>query len=179
MIPQVIMLNGGSSSGKSSIARALQAALADPWLALSVDTFVDALPPGLLGGDGIDIADNGEVTVGAAFTELDAAWSKGIAAMVRAGARIVLDDVFLGGPTSQQRWREALTGLSVLWVGVRCASDVASAREAARGDRTTGMAAIQAELVHRGIEYDLEVDSADATPEEIAQTIIRHAGLRM
>ncbi len=30
---QVIVLNGGSSSGKSGIARCLQAVLPDPWLA--------------------------------------------------------------------------------------------------------------------------------------------------
>jgi chloramphenicol 3-O phosphotransferase len=40
----MIILNGGSSSGKSGIARCLQAMLADPWLAFGVDSFVDALP---------------------------------------------------------------------------------------------------------------------------------------
>lgn len=42
---QVIVLNGGSSSGKSSIARCLQELLPDPWLTLGADTLVDALPP--------------------------------------------------------------------------------------------------------------------------------------
>jgi chloramphenicol 3-O-phosphotransferase len=36
--PQVTVLNAGSSSGKSGIARCLQAVLPDPWLALGVDT---------------------------------------------------------------------------------------------------------------------------------------------
>ncbi|KJY30199.1 hypothetical protein VR45_28250, partial [Streptomyces sp. NRRL S-495] len=35
---QVIVLNGGSSSGKTTLARALQNLLPDPWLAFSVDT---------------------------------------------------------------------------------------------------------------------------------------------
>ncbi len=47
----------------------------------------------------------------------------------------------------------------MLWVGVRCESEVAAGRETARGDRPTGMAAAQAESVHRGVVYDLEVDS--------------------
>ena len=64
-----------------------------------------------------------------------------IAAMVRAGARIIIDDVFLGGAASQQRWRKALTGTAVLWVGVRCDSAVAAGRETARGNRIQGMAA--------------------------------------
>src|SRR4029079_8988236 len=33
VVTQVIVLNGGSSSGKSGIARCLQAILPDPWLA--------------------------------------------------------------------------------------------------------------------------------------------------
>ena len=35
---QVIVLNGGSSSGKSGIARCLQAVLPEAWLAIGVDT---------------------------------------------------------------------------------------------------------------------------------------------
>ena len=44
MTTQVIVLNGGSSSGKSGIVRCLQAVLPDPWLAFAIDTFVDSLP---------------------------------------------------------------------------------------------------------------------------------------
>jgi chloramphenicol 3-O-phosphotransferase len=35
---QVIVLNGGASSGKSGIARCLEAVLPDPWLVFGVDT---------------------------------------------------------------------------------------------------------------------------------------------
>lgn len=41
---QVIVLNGGSRSGKSSIARALQDILPKPWLTFGVDVLNDALP---------------------------------------------------------------------------------------------------------------------------------------
>ncbi|WP_277526652.1 hypothetical protein [Arthrobacter sp. ES3-54] len=40
----MIVLNGGSSSGKSSIARALQEILPVIWLTFGVGTFIDALP---------------------------------------------------------------------------------------------------------------------------------------
>ncbi|MFG2823006.1 chloramphenicol phosphotransferase CPT [Kitasatospora sp. NPDC048365] len=159
MRTQVIVLNGGSSSGKTSLARGLQDLLPDPWLAFSVDTLVDALPARLReGGEGI-AADTDTVAVGDTFRRLDTAWAHGIAAMARAGAHVLVDDVFLGGPASQARWREALAGLGVLWVGVHCAPAVAAAREAARGDRATGMAAAQATAVHRGVHYDVEVDT--------------------
>ena len=44
---QVIVLNGGSSSGKSGIARCLQAILPDPWLAFGTDNLVQAMPMSL------------------------------------------------------------------------------------------------------------------------------------
>jgi len=47
----------------------------------------------------------------------------------------------------------------VLWVGVRCDGVVAAGRETARGDRVAGTAEAQAELVHRGVVYDVEVDT--------------------
>lgn len=91
--------------------------------------------------------------------------------MARAGAGVIIDDVFLDGAVSQQRTSECLEGLEVLWVGVHCAPDVAAARERARGDRPAGMAAAQAEAVHRGVVYDLVVDSSTSSPEECARRI--------
>jgi chloramphenicol 3-O phosphotransferase len=136
---------------------------------------VSALPPRLLaGGEGIGglAGGNGTVEVGPAFAALDAAWTVGVAAMARAGARIVVDEVFLGGAASQQRWRTALEGLDVLWVGVRCVPEVAAAREAARGDRVAGMAAAQADSVHRGVSYDLVVDTSQASADDCARLIL-------
>ncbi|MDG4860333.1 chloramphenicol phosphotransferase CPT [Streptomyces sp. T-3] len=169
---QVIVLNGGSSSGKSGIARCLQSVLPDAWLALGTDTFVDALPASLTASDsGIDVAPDGEVVVGPEFRELEAAWIAGVAAMARAGAHVIVDEVFLGGTASQERWQRALAGLGVLWVGVRCESEVAAGREIARGDRVGGMAAKQAELAHRGVRYDLEVDTTHTESIECARII--------
>ena len=172
MAIQVIVVNGGSSSGKSGIVRCLQAVLPEPWLAIGVDVFVQALPVSLQASDaGIDIGADGAVSVGAQFRALEAAWMRGVAAMARAGARVVVDDVFLGGAASQARWREALTGLAVLWVGVRCDSSVLEGRELARGDRVPGMAAAQADLAHRGVVYDLEVDTTRTESVDCARTI--------
>lgn len=173
---QVIVLNGGSSSGKTSIARSLQAVLPRPWLRFSVDDFVEALPPGLLdSGAGIEVGEQGEVTVGEAFRELEAAWRAGLAATARAGAGVILDDAFLGGTVSQQRARASLEGLTVLWVGVHCDPEIAAGREVIRGDRVAGMAAVQAELVHRGVFYDIEVDTSHTEALDCARAIAARA----
>ncbi|MEV7414558.1 chloramphenicol phosphotransferase CPT [Streptomyces sp. NPDC089919] len=168
----MIILNGPSSSGKSAIARCLQTVLPGAWLSLSVDTFVDALPAALReGGDGIGFDADGGVSVGAEFRALEEHWIAGVAAMARAGARIVVDEVFLGGAASQARWERALTGLPVLWVGVTCDAEVLAGREIARGDRTPGMAAAQAAVVHTGVRYDLDVDTTRTESMDCARAV--------
>ncbi|WP_412537895.1 chloramphenicol phosphotransferase CPT [Longispora sp. K20-0274] len=172
MTTQMIILNGGSSSGKSGIARCLQAVLPEPWLAFGVDGLIDAMPARTRTSDeGIGFDADGGVTVGADFRVLEAAWMHGVAAMARAGARVIIDDVFLGGAASQGRWRAATDGLAVLWVGVRCDGAVAAGREIARGDRVPGMAASQAHVVHDGVTYDLEVNTTHAESLECARAI--------
>jgi len=172
MPTQVIILNGGSSAGKTTLARDLQDLLLGAWLTFGTDTLVAALPARMrVGGDGISFGTDGEVTPGEEFRRLDEAWARGLAAAARAGAHLIIDEVFIGGPASQARWRDALTGLGVLWVGVRCDPEVAGAREAARGDRVTGMAAGQAHLVHRDVHYDLEVDTTRTASSVCAAAI--------
>jgi chloramphenicol 3-O phosphotransferase len=172
---QVIVLNGGSSSGKSTIARHLQSVLPQPWLTFGVDSLIEAMPPSLQDG-GVEVRPDGQVVVGPAFRALEAAWMAGIAAMARAGARIIIEDVFLGGASSQRRWREALDGLGVLWVGVHCDAEVAARRELGRGDRVAGMAASQAAVAHQGVGYDMEVDTTRTGTRECALAIAARLG---
>jgi chloramphenicol 3-O phosphotransferase len=173
----VILLNGGSSSGKSGIARCLQAVLPDPWLAVGDDMLIQAMPATMQTSEaGIEFTADGQVNVGPGFRRLEAAWMDGVAAMARTGARVIVDAIFLGGAVSQQRWQKALAGLDVLWVAVKCDSVVAAGRELARGDRVRGMAVSQAEVVHLGVVYDVEVDTAHTESLACARIIAAHAG---
>jgi chloramphenicol 3-O phosphotransferase len=168
---QVIVLNGGSSSGKSTIARELQEMLPAAWLTFGVDSFIEALPPSLQDGGALEIKPDGQIVVGTVFRTLEAAWMAGVAAMVRSGARIILDEAFLGAAESQARWQAALRGLTVLWAGVHCAAETAAQREAGRAGRIPGMAEKQADLVHAGVAYDVEVDTTSTGAHEAAQAI--------
>jgi len=137
-----------------------------------VDTLIKAMPVSPRGPTaGHEITSGGAVVVGPEFRAMEAAWIAGVAAMARAGARIIVDEVFLGGAASQQRWKKALGPLPVLWIGVRCESAVAAGREIARGDRVAGMAASQAAVVHQGVRYDLEVDTTRTEALECARMI--------
>ncbi|MGA5197495.1 chloramphenicol phosphotransferase CPT [Streptomyces exfoliatus] len=173
----MIILNGASSSGKSGIVRCLQSVLPDPWLTFGCDSFVDALPARMRDADGGIVFDaDGGVSVGEDFRTLEAAWAQGVVTMARAGARIIIDDVFLGGAASQTRWRDTLGDLPTLWVGVHCDPTVAAGREIARGDRTPGMAAQQAGIVHEGVEYDLTIDTTHTESLACARTIAARLG---
>ena len=93
--PQVLVLNGGSSSGKTTLARSLQEVLDGYRLRLGVDTLVDAAPSKLFGVGGLDLAEDGSVGVGADFVEVERQWRSGVAAMAAVGAHILVEDNFV------------------------------------------------------------------------------------
>jgi chloramphenicol 3-O phosphotransferase len=186
----VIVLNGGSSSGKTSIARSLQRLLGTTWMTLGVDDLIRALP----GGEEVDdliraqqgsgkpmqaegplaFGPDGSVIVGDDFRRAEASWYAGVAAIGRCGTGLILDEVFMGGRSSQERLASALDGLPVVWIGVRCDPEVAEARERSRPDRVGGMARLQATRVHEGVMYDLTLDTATASAAECARTVAAH-----
>ena len=174
---RVIVVNGASSTGKTSLIRALQNLLADDWLTFGVDTLISAMPLRLDGApERLQIFADGRVTVGPRFKALEANWRRGLGALARSGIRLVIDEVIFDGAEGQRAWNEALAGLQVLWVAVRCDPAVAAAREVARGDRVVGMSALQAPIVHAGIVYNFEVDTGAATPADCARAIVARLG---
>lgn len=169
MAVQVIVLNGTSSSGKTTLGRELQETLAETWFLVGSDTLIDIAPPrverAMIGSEGSVDGDWPE------FREAERLWMAAMAAWVRAGAHLIVDEVFLSGQVSAARWREALSGVPIFWVGVHCDLAEAERRERSRPDRVVGMAARQAPLVHRGMQYDLEVDTTHAAPADLARVI--------
>jgi chloramphenicol 3-O phosphotransferase len=156
---RVVVLNGGSSAGKTTVGRKLQSSLDGPWLLLGVDLLLWMLPMELVSNpSGISVHD-GVITRGGRFMQIYAGFQQAVAALARSGVDVLIDDVLLGGGADQRRWDDALRDLDVCWVGVRCAPDIAAAREAVRGDRPAGIAREQANAVHDGVRYDLEVDA--------------------
>ena len=163
-------MNGGSSSGKTTIATSMQAELAGTWLRLNVDTLIEAIGPhqrmSLLPEAG------GVITVTPEFTQLEDAWMAGVASVARNGANVLIEDGFLSGARSQQRWTDALAGIAVFWVGVICDEPTATRREQARGDRSQGMASTQRLLVHGGIRYHAIVDTTSEDPHALAARLV-------
>lgn len=184
----VVVLNGGSSSGKTSIARCLQKLLGPTWMLLGVDDLIRALPRGdeideLIGSQhglgtpvgtqgSIQFGTDGSVSVGEDFRRAEASWYAGLAAIGRCATGLIVDEVFMGGRSSQERLATALSDLPVLWVGVRCEPDIATARERGRPDRVAGMARLQAERVHQGVVYDMVVDTTSTSASDCARAVV-------
>jgi len=170
----VVVLNGGSSAGKSTIARSLQALLTEPWLTLGVDNLIDSLGPAATGSSSvIAFSPEGLVSTGTQFRQVEDAWYQGLAAIARSGTGVIIDEAFLGGGVSQSRLSSAFSDLKVLWVGVHCDPEVASSRESSRTNRVRGMARTQSSLVHEGVNYDIEVDTSNMSALECARIILR------
>ena len=172
---QVVVLNGGSCSGKSLLATCLQEQLEGTWLTLGVDDLIRALshgPSDTGAGGTVHFGPDGSISVGDHFREASAAWNQGLAAIASAGMGIIVDDVFLDSGDSQARLQDALRRLAVIWVGVRCDPDVAEARELHRPDRFRGVARDQAERVHSGVHYDIVVDTTTTSSPDCASKIV-------
>jgi chloramphenicol 3-O phosphotransferase len=171
---RVLFLNGGSSAGKTTLGRTLQSGLPDPWLLLGIDQLMWALPPEMVNDpDGISVHE-GVITRGDRFMAIYDGFQLAVAALVRGGVNVILDDVMLDGATDQARWDVALQGLAVCWIGVRCAPGIAAEREAGRGTRLPGIARHQAEWVHQGVRYDVEVDTGVMDRRETSGVIVEY-----
>ena len=190
MTGSIILLNGTSSAGKSTLANAVQDVMDAPYLSLGIDHFFEALPQryrARLGPDDVPPpqADEGVVWVctepsGHGFRELRVGpvgqrlWSgmrHAAGALARRGNHVILDDVILDHEALVD-YGAALEGVPTLLVGVTCPLAVLEAREVARGDRVRGLAAAWLPLVERHAPpYDVTVDTSFSSPEEGALAI--------
>lgn len=160
---QVIFLNGTSSSGKSSIAEQLLLVLERPFFHMSIDA--------------INAMRARERTLELAPDELAAVlartrvgFHRAVAGMAHAGNDLVVDYIL------SEEWRlldclTVLSGLDIVFVGVRCSEQELAQREKTRGDRQRGQAAAQLRQVHSYGSYDIECDTTTASPRDCALTI--------
>jgi chloramphenicol 3-O phosphotransferase len=94
-----------------------------------------------------------------------------VAACARCGNDLLVDDVFIDRRWLDG-WRDELAGLEWLLVGVLAPLPVLEERERIRGNRITGEARAQVDVIHAGIEYDLTLDTASQSPEDCARAIL-------
>ncbi|WP_158971780.1 chloramphenicol phosphotransferase CPT family protein [Chachezhania sediminis] len=160
MPSHIIFLHGASSSGKSTIARALQARIERPFWHISIDHLRDAgvLPMERFRNNDFRWAD-ARATV---FDGFHAA----LAACADAGNDLILEHIL-----DTDGWQADLTRLlelhNVLFVAVHCPLDLLETREAARRDRPAGSTRKDFGTIHVGRRYDLELQTLDGVDHNV------------
>ncbi len=151
---EIIFLHGASSSGKSTIARALQARIEKPFWHISIDHLRES---GVLPLMRFRKGDFDWRRSRAAFFH---GFHMSLAAYANAGNNLILEHILEG-----EGWIELLQTLfrphDVFFVAVHCPLDVLIDREAKRGDRPKGSAKHDYETIHVGRRYDMELNGDD------------------
>ena len=160
----IILVNGASSSGKSTLCRALQATLELPFWHYSIDHFRS---PRVLPWSRIERGDFAWATLRPAFFD---GFHRCLPALAAAGSHLIVEHV-----VETRAWLAQLVDLlrpfDVFFVGVHCPLDELERREATRGDRPVGDARRDFATVHTFCRYDFEVDSTRPAETNVTATI--------
>jgi chloramphenicol 3-O phosphotransferase len=165
---RIILLNGASSSGKSTLARELQDVLDEPFLHVSPDHLVASglLPQRREQSGPFDWWRQMRPRFFAGFHR----W---LPALAGAGNDLIVDHII-----EFASWRREiarlLAGLDVYLVGVHCDLDEIDRRERERGDRRPGQGRthVSDDGIHTFGPYDLEVDTTAGVSRQLAESIV-------
>ncbi|MFI0849518.1 chloramphenicol phosphotransferase CPT family protein [Mesorhizobium sp. IMUNJ23232] len=156
---RIIFLNGTSSAGKSTLAKALREALSEPFCYYASDQLADA------GFRTIRRARHGGAP-GEREKFFDG-FHRSIATFAEAGNDLIVEHI-----VESQAWANQLNTLlahlDVFWVGVHAPMDELERRELERGDRSIGEARYHLKT-HGFCRYDLEVDTTEPVDELAAR----------
>lgn len=185
---QIIILNGAPRSGKSSIVTAIQETFDGIWMNLGVDAYVKQITPAaLLPGIGLRPGGERKDLEGFIYT-CYAVLYESIAAHSRAGLNVVVDvghhDYYHKPLHILENCARILSGLPVIFVGVRCSIACIMERRNSVGDdeRSKYVAGTAEDPVPRPVQlwqdnvhvpgiYDLEVDTSIESAKMCAEKI--------
>jgi len=184
----VIILNGPSGSGKSSIQKEFQKLMMpNLWIKVGIDNLFDACMPEITlenlsywqttndirwVEESKDAAGNKTVTlfVGSQGEKVAYGMNSAIAAYAKNGCNVIVDYI-----AYNQAWfkdlQAKLAGIKVYYVAVDITLDTLEKREAARGTSPTGHARSHYHTVHGDNVYDVRVNSEEKSAAEIAQQL--------
>jgi chloramphenicol 3-O phosphotransferase len=181
---QIIYLNGPSSSGKTTLAKALQHTFEEPFLHVGIDKIIGWMPEKVnnwTGGEApigyswkksVDASGHPiqELQAGPYAKKIDKTFQEVVLALAKMGHRIVIDDVSFRKQQLDE-WKKTLKDFQVLWVGVHAPLPILEQREKDRGNRILGSARGQFHKVHIDAAYDLEIDTHQSSTSENVEKI--------
>ncbi|WP_417022261.1 cobyrinate a,c-diamide synthase [Bilophila wadsworthia] len=166
---QVILLNGPSSAGKTTLSQALQTRLHAVYGLCCMTLSIDQLLRASTGGYGSVLA--GLAQTGLPLIET---FHASVAAAAKAGAWVIVDHVIGEDPGWIEDLLERLAGVSILSVQVTCDAKELQRRESLRTDRTPDWkhAERQARSIHVPLPGQMTVDTTRTDPETCAACIL-------
>lgn len=178
----IILLNGATSAGKSSIVKELQLVFDDLFLGMNVDKFL-SMVPSKYQGFGAKAKQmwcwekssdtNGELVklnMGARGNSYVLGIYECVKIMAKRNFNIIVDDVCLDEKLMKQIAAN-LNQFKIYFVGVMCNLDILEQRERSRGNRVIGSARGQHNVVHSFYEYDVTVDTSQTSSRDCALQI--------
>ena len=162
----VIVLNGTSSSGKTTLARAFQAIAPRLFLNFSIDNILYALP--------VETIDR--ISRGADISDLDlprlvGAFYGCVKQLLGLGHDLVIDHA-VTARYHADLLLSAVEGHDAVLIGIDCSLTTLNQREMARGDRRVGMAEQQMKSIHTWLAYDAVIDTSAMTPADAARRVV-------
>lgn len=160
---KIIILNGVSSAGKTSLARAIQKKLSEPYFWLANDSFCDMIPETFWDADQPEAEYQALSLLG-----------KTVKLFADNGKNVIVDTVMI---TEQKHdlfkeYVHLLREYPVCFVHVTCSIPELQRREKERGDRSIGQAVGQIPMLNPQDTYDITVDTHEITIEQCANKII-------
>ena len=159
---QAILLNGPSSSGKSTLAKALQERIkengSEGFEVVSIDDFMQTDPLETIYEEDV-FAVSGDLC-------------KRVLEVLETGSGVIIDHVITSERIFRQM-KEMLHAYPLRLVHITCPPEVLRERERARGDRCAGSAEASAEYLFPKEGYDLTVDTGRTPAAENASLIYK------
>ncbi len=189
MSANVIVLNGTSSAGKTTLAKAIQSAAEEPYQLFAFDQFRDGLPdrfrglnspdgsPGCAGLNVIAEPDEGVfkayIKLGAHGLTMLHGMHQAIASFARTRHHVIVDH-YVNHPRAAQDLVETFTDLQTTLVRVICDRSELLRRESLRPGRFPGTADTQRDIMNECFDYDLTVDSTHTPATELANRVLAY-----
>jgi len=166
----VIIINGTSSSGKTSILHSLQDLLEEPFVDAGIDRYIWSMPARYLERPLWDEVLGQADRAGQVGHNLVRGMHRAIRSLSMAGCNVVADHVLV-----EPKWvvdcARLFADLPAYLVGVQCPLEELEQRESMRKNRTLGQAKLQFPVIHKYTIYDLQVDTSLLSPKDCSLQI--------
>ena len=188
MLGNVILLNGCSSAGKTTLAKEIQSISPEPYHYIALDQFRDGLPPSLRGLNSLNtdpgsrglnvvpVIKNGRRLTKVEFGDFGrlvlSKMRRMVAQLAKEGCSVVVDDIIFEKDFLLD-YAKVLNPEKSWLVAVRCDLETVKSRESTRLGRFPGTAESHYELIHQhGNSYDINVDTSSKGPRHVAEEVL-------